>query len=127
MGRFRKDNVDVIHKYLSCSATQWNSKDSYGIYGLLHGVYHLVVLGKQKISGCCLPMNVAIMNIFYKPKNVKNVLQTHLLAVSHFVQRNGLTKQDDVRLSYLLVHSLTLQEKSHHWLKQTFEEYCQEI
>ena len=125
MGRIRKVNLAALHKTLASSSKRWNSKASFGRYGLVHGMYHSTIVGIEEDIWTLSTNKQRAYLQFIQTNNVNVILKNHQLAVSYFVKQNGTSTQHDIRLSQLLLHAQTLRNQSKEWLNQALQEYQQ--
>lgn len=125
MGRFRKHNVDILHKNIGSSAIRWQSRDSFGTYGLVHGMYHLAIVGIEEDIWMISTDKRRSYQQFIQTKNMNVILQNHQWSTSYFVKKSGAKRQHDPRLCHLLLHGQTLRDQSQEWVQQALEDYRQ--
>lgn len=123
MAKIRNDSTFNIHSSLSHTVEHYLERSSVGDYGLLHGMYHLAVVGDGEHIWRQSRLEDWYYEQYKHTKSAAHVFHIHQLALSHFVTQQGRSSKDDARLCALILQSEKLQNSSEQWLQWALEDY----
>ena len=101
----REDSLQPIHKFLSDSDLPDREKDSYTLYRLQHACYHQVVLGDTERIWQTLNEPTYINRQVGHTKEYQWSNASIQYGIAHFVLQQGVTIEDDARLSWLVLQA----------------------